>query len=73
MSLDNTFTEARIKWCTKSWNTFYSTTIRNRDGPGNIKDTDNEVQHLQLMVGSKMYPEYPIIAHAECSYNLRNR
>ena len=41
-----------------------------RDGPSNIKDTDKEIQHLQLMVGSKMYPNYPIISHAECVYNL---
>ena len=71
MSLDKTFTEARIQWCSQSWNTFYSTMLGNRDGPSNIKDTDNEIQHLQLMVGSKMYPEYPIGSHAECFYNLR--
>ncbi len=41
-----------------------------RDGPTNIKDTDHEIQHLQLMDGSTMYPEYPIISHAECFYNL---
>ena len=70
MSLDKTCTEARIKWCNKSWNTFYSNMLGHRDGPRKL---NNEIQHLQLMVGSKMYPEYPIIAHAECSYNLRNR
>jgi hypothetical protein len=42
-----------------------------RDGPTNIIDTDNEIKNLQLMVGSKMYPEYPIRSHAECLYNLR--
>ena len=45
--------------------------IGKRDGPSNIKDYGNETQHLQLMVGSKMYAEYPIRSHAECSYNLR--
>ena len=45
--------------------------IGNRDGPGNVKDTNHEIQHLQLMIGSKMYPEYPIRSHAECFYNLR--
>ena len=45
--------------------------IGNRDGPSNIEDTGNETQHLQFMVGSKMYPEYPIRSHAECFYNLR--
>jgi hypothetical protein len=45
--------------------------IGNRDGPSNIKDSDWEIQHLQLMIGSTMYPEYPIRSHAECFYNLR--
>ena len=71
MSLDKTFTEGRIKWCNKSWNTFYSPMTGNRAGLPNIKYTDDEIQHLQLMVGRKMYPEYPIISHAECFYNLR--
>ena len=42
-----------------------------RDGPSNVKDTNNEIQHLQLTIGSKMYPEYPFRSHAECFYNLR--
>ena len=42
-----------------------------RSGPTYIKDIDTEIEHLQLMVGSKMYPEYPIRSHAECFYNLR--
>ena len=70
MSLDKTFTESRIKWCNKSWNTFYSTMLGNRDGPSNIIDSDNEIQHLPLMIGSKMYPEYPIRSRAESFYNL---
>jgi hypothetical protein len=45
--------------------------IGNRDGPSNIKDSDNEIQHLQLSIGSKLYPEYPIKYHAECFCNLR--
>ena len=43
----------------------------NRSGPSNINDSGSEIQHLQLMFGSKMYPEYPIRSHAECFYNLR--
>ena len=45
--------------------------IGNRDGPGNVKDTNHEIQHLQLMIGSKMYPEYPIRSHAQFFYTLR--
>ncbi len=64
MSLDKTFTEGRVKWFNKSWNTFYSTMIGNRNGLSNINDSDAEIQHHQLMIGSKMYPEYPIRSHA---------
>ena len=70
MSL-KTFTEARVKWFNKSWNSFYSTIIGNRNGPSNINDSNAEIQHLQLMIGGKMYPEHPIRSHAECFYNLR--
>jgi hypothetical protein len=71
MSLDKNLSEARIKWCNKAWNTFYSPMIGNRDGPSNIKDSDWEIKNLQLSIGSKLYPEYPIKSHAECFYNLR--
>ena len=71
MSLGKTFTEAHVIWWSKSWNTFYITMIGCRDGPSNVKDTDDEIQHLQFMVGSKMYPEYPIKSHAEFFDNLR--
>jgi hypothetical protein len=71
MSLEKTFTEGRIKWYNKSWNNFWSTMAAVRDGPINFKESDDEIQHLQLMIGSKLYPEYPIRSHAECFYNLR--
>ena len=71
MSLDKTFTEGRVRWHNKSWNTFYSTMIGNRSYSININESVTEIQHLQLMIGSKMYPEYPIRSHAECFYNLR--
>ena len=57
MSLDKTFTEGRIKWCNKSWNTFYSIMAGNRSAVTAIKDINTELEHLQLMVGSKVYPE----------------
>jgi hypothetical protein len=66
MSLDKTFTEARLRWYNKSWNNFWSTMIGDADGPVNSKDSDNEIKHLQLMTGSNLYPEYPITYHAEC-------
>ena len=36
----------------------------NRSGPTVINDSNTEIQHLQLMVRSKVYPEYPIRSHA---------
>ena len=36
-----------------------------------FKDFDTELQHLQLSLGSKLFPEYPIRSHAECFHTLR--
>jgi hypothetical protein len=71
MSLDKTFTEGRLKYYNKSWNNFWSTMIGVKDGPVNLNDSDDEIRHLQLSIGSKLYPEYPIQSHSECFYNLR--
>ena len=71
MPLYKTFTEARIKRFNKSWTTVYSTMLGNRHGPSTINDSDTEIKHLQLMIGSRMYPEYPIRSHATCFHNLR--
>ena len=65
MSLDKTFTKARARWHNKLWNTLYSTMIGDRNGPVEYVNVDFEVKHLQIMIGSKMYPEYPIASHAE--------
>ena len=43
----------------------------NRSGPTYIYDSDDEIKHLPLQIGSKLYPEYAISSHAECFYNLR--
>ena len=43
----------------------------NRSGPTYIYDSNAELKHLQLQIGSELYPEYPINSHAECFYNLR--
>ena len=40
-------------------------------GPTSIKDISTEIQNLQLVIGSKLYPETGIRSHAECFYNLR--
>ena len=71
MSLDKTFIGGRVRWHNKSWNTFYSTMAGNRSMTSYIYDSDTEIQHLQLQIGSKLFPEYPLRSHAECFYNLR--
>ena len=35
------------------------------------KHNSKEIKFLQLQIGSKLLPEYPIRSHAECFYNLR--
>ena len=71
MSLDKTVTEGRITWCTSSWNTFYITMAGQKSGLTYIKDSDDEIQNLQLIIGPKLFPETGIRSHAECFYNLR--
>ena len=71
MSLDKTFNEGRIQRCNKSWNTFYSTMAGQRSGLTYINDSADDIQNLQLIIGSKLFPETGIRSHAECFYNLR--
>ena len=71
MSLDKTFYGSRLRWHNKSWNTFYSTMAANRGESGYGYDSDHELIHLQLQIGSKLYPEHGSRSHAECFYNLR--
>ena len=71
MSLDKMFVGGRVRWHNKSWNTFYSTLAGNRSQATYVYESEDEIKHLQLQVGSKLYPEYSISSHAECFYNLR--
>ena len=71
LSLDETFTEGRVRWHNKSWNTFYSTMTGNRSYATNFNDSDTELQNLQLIIGPKLFPETGLRSHAECFYNLR--
>ena len=71
MSLDEIFTEGRITWSNKSWNTFYITMAGQRSGHTSMKYINTEIQNLQIIIGSKLFPETGIRSHAECFYNLR--
>ena len=42
-----------------------------RSAATNINDSNLQVQHLQLPIGSKLFPEYPLRSQPECFYNLR--
>ena len=56
MSLDTLCFGGRIRWHNKSWNTFYSTLTGNRSEPTYFYESNDEVNHLQLSFGSKLYP-----------------
>jgi hypothetical protein len=71
ISLDKNLAEGRLTWYNKTWNNFYSPMAGNL-ATGNIPvRSSNEIKHLQVQIGSKLLPEYPIRSHAECFYNLR--
>ena len=70
VSLDKGFTGTRAQWYNKFWNNFWSPNA----GAGlttHLTHTGERFSHLQLQIGSKLYPEYPIKSHAECFYSLR--
>ena len=54
----------------KSWNDFYSPMYETAKGANNKYDNSKQFQ-AQLQLGSKLYPEYMIRAHAEAYYQLR--
>jgi hypothetical protein len=61
----------------KDWNTFFSPmSAENASAPevGNLfahfHEPDGEFK-FQLQIGSKLYPEYPIVSHSESFYQLK--
>ena len=54
----------------KSWNDFYSPMHSNSGGAEDQYDENGEFE-MQLQIGSKLFPEYPIRSHAEAYYQLR--
>ena len=54
----------------KPWNNFYNTmTGRLLNDPNQLKTQD--LTSLQIMINSKMYPEYPLSSSSECMHCLR--
>ena len=39
------------------WNSFYSTMTGHRSYATNLTDSDTEIQHLQLSIGAKLFPD----------------
>jgi len=71
MTLDKDFSGDRQTYYNKQHNNFYSP-MAGTDVTGNTTHQQtNEIQHLQLQIGSKLFPEYPIKSHAEAFYSLR--
>jgi hypothetical protein len=68
MTLDN---DTRHSYYNKSFNNFWSPMSNAGATSGTYHIQDFEIKHLQLQIGSKLYPEYPIKSHAECFYSLR--
>ena len=71
ISLDKTFVIGdRLNHAWKFWNNFWNPTAGN--GKTNaVADSPERFSHLQLAIGSKLYPEYPTKSTAEAFYSLR--
>ena len=69
VSLDKNFSGTRVTAGRKWWNDFFSPgSVSNRI---NYTNNSKDEFELQLQIGSKLFPEYPIRSHAEAYYQLR--
>ena len=61
----------RLTYYNKPYNKFYSPMVG--DELTNVLDHDQaeEIQSLQLQIGSMLMPQYPVQSHAECFYLLK--
>ena len=70
ISLDKAFTGNRNNHACKFWNNFWSPNTGVAASPV-LPDRPEKISLLQLVIGSKLFPEYPMKSHAECYYSLR--
>ena len=70
VSLDKNFTGDRAIYYNKQYNNFWHPNAGN-SVPTTLNHSGDKFTHLQLQIGSKLYPEYPIRSTAECFYSLR--
>jgi hypothetical protein len=64
---------SRAVYYNKRWNNFWSPLAGIGTPLTAVSATEaaSEIQLLQLFIGSKLFPEYPMKSHAECYYSLR--
>jgi len=71
ISLDKDFTAGRSLHFNKSYNNFWSPMAGTAVKLYPHHDQNYEIQRLQVQIGSKLFPEYPITSHCEAFYSLR--
>lgn len=71
VSLDKDFTDGRLTYYNKRFNNFWSPLAGTGITTTMTHDPAHDVQYLQLQIGSKLMPEYPLKSTAECFYTLR--
>jgi hypothetical protein len=73
MTLDKDITagSGRFLHYNKQFNNFWSPLAGTSVTDTTTHNADLEIKHLQLQIGSKLFPEYPIKSHAEAFYSLR--
>ena len=70
ISLDKSFSNNRSNHAYEFWNNFWSPNTGDNTTPV-FSDPVEGFSLLQLVIGSKLFPEYPMKSHAECYYSLR--
>ena len=71
LSLDKDFALTRKNHYNKRFNNFWSPLVGNGATGVLTHNSANEIKHLQVQIGSKLFPEYPIKSHSEAFYSLR--
>ncbi len=71
LTLDKNFTGARAVFYNKPYNNFYSPMAGNGVTQVLTHNQNEELQSLQLQIGSMLLPQYPVQSHAECFYLLK--
>ena len=70
ITLDKGFSGDRAKHAWTFWNNFWNPTSGG-DITNVVADRPERFSLLQLVIGSKLFPEYPLKSSAECFYSLR--